>query len=796
MVKKIMPVTCTLCEGTDFYKEAGFYFCSECQTQTQDIQEHVFEDQVDEAEQPPQHAPKRKPKRTSSNKANDEERLTSWECYNYILLGLVNELIELGADKSLRTTVEVLWLHYLKKIEVIREGNLPPKLPAVNSDRDASIIYGRSKAIKRRRSRSKSVDSSIRNASTLDNESIKRERTRQKKALAKTEYDEYLSTTQQSESSLVNQSLSSLKSANSSPSDAKVIQYNKTAEKCLKKHMKARHLKKHCEDVHSTLDCHKKLTGRSATSYYNDPSVISRSKLFSLLYLGLLMNKQKIQLGDMLRFIKEGHLSFQHVDKFFPEELVEKKLNISSFTKGPSFITHSMMRSNTVKLISYLNIKNVVPVQNIVEMCERYCKELNLPDFIYSFVLNIISRSLPKFQYTFTSSLPNYEGRAVGFIIFLLKILFGLDDSTEYEMSKLASTINLHLRSNHRKMFNFHEWLLYIKYRHFIVCQNNFPASYNENWHDETKIFVKHLEKYAEKHELVKEDAPDIEIFKRLLYKLDQVWEDFDDGVDYKPTLTPYRDYINALLKNERNDCNYNEDILRLDCSNMSLEYIFYDELYLNNIFPNVKIIRNSGGKNNDMQLIYLFDTYKRYRANCSERRNLYNVTLLSEQNPVKFKNFFITSNADSDIKPNSKQILENYDHTIVSKVKKNFKRRQKLFQNVDENLVIAEKSDVNCKEYVLYEPSERVCVNLQNVTLYTEEDWEKFYQKFSLSFRTILAECARITEQTTKDVYLEYAKIEIYLSHVLDVGNDRFYDEKIVNNELKKNIEHTKKSW
>ena len=41
-----------------------------------------------------------------------------------------------------------------------------------------------------------------------------------------------------------------------------------------------------------------------------------------------------------------------------------------------------------------------------------------------------------------SSMIPNYEGRAMGYIIVVLKILFGLDDVTEKEMSRVVEKIN------------------------------------------------------------------------------------------------------------------------------------------------------------------------------------------------------------------------------------------------------------------------------------------------------------------------------------------------------------------
>lgn len=43
---------------------------------------------------------------------------TSWEQYNFILIGLANELIELGASMDTKMTLLQLWATYLGKLEV------------------------------------------------------------------------------------------------------------------------------------------------------------------------------------------------------------------------------------------------------------------------------------------------------------------------------------------------------------------------------------------------------------------------------------------------------------------------------------------------------------------------------------------------------------------------------------------------------------------------------------------------------------------------------------------------------
>lgn len=61
------------------------------------------------------------------------KKLLSWECFNFILLGLTNEVIELGAKPSLKVVVLQLWVHYLQSIEAAFLSKKFKKLPKLNS---------------------------------------------------------------------------------------------------------------------------------------------------------------------------------------------------------------------------------------------------------------------------------------------------------------------------------------------------------------------------------------------------------------------------------------------------------------------------------------------------------------------------------------------------------------------------------------------------------------------------------------------------------------------------------------
>ncbi len=57
--------------------------------------------------------------------------MTSWECYNIVLKGLVEQLMELGASPRLKVTVFQLWALYLKTAKVAFVSETEEKFPSL-----------------------------------------------------------------------------------------------------------------------------------------------------------------------------------------------------------------------------------------------------------------------------------------------------------------------------------------------------------------------------------------------------------------------------------------------------------------------------------------------------------------------------------------------------------------------------------------------------------------------------------------------------------------------------------------
>lgn len=194
------------------------------------------------------------------------------------------------------------------------------------------------------------------------------------------EYESFAANTQSSDTSLLNQTLSTVgSSGDESVESEKFVQYNKASRKELLKHMSYQHLKKHSKDYEGKVRCHKGSTILTST-YRKSAYVMRRDKIYSILYLGLLLTESEIQLSDLLRYCREGHVSFLSYNHFFPENYTEKQIDPTVYQSGHKVIpSHKNIRETSYKIMAVLKLGPCEFYPDVNKLCEKYCLELNLP---------------------------------------------------------------------------------------------------------------------------------------------------------------------------------------------------------------------------------------------------------------------------------------------------------------------------------------------------------------------------------------------------------------------------------
>lgn len=121
------------------------------------------------------------------------------------------------------------------------------------------------------------------------------------------------------------------------------------------------------------------------------------------------------------------------------------------------------------------DLKESFKTPDIKLLVQRYLKELNLPDDLYDYIDRLINFIPPVMKFKVT--VPNYEARAVAYIVFVLKVIFGIDGYREIEISNSARKLNKKFKKQgvDSEVFVYEEWREYIAYRDILLSKYYFP---------------------------------------------------------------------------------------------------------------------------------------------------------------------------------------------------------------------------------------------------------------------------------------------------------------------------------
>ncbi|XP_059897111.1 TATA box-binding protein-associated factor RNA polymerase I subunit B isoform X2 [Gadus macrocephalus] len=180
--------------------------------------------------------------------------------------------------------------------------------------------------------------------------------------------------------------------------------------------------------------------------------LMSMNKTLALLYLGLLWCREALTLADLLRLVREGHLPFINAFECLPEEmkLFGRDLPVFRVQSIPSYRT---VHQEACGLAVYMKLPSFPPVdlkclQHPTLLTMRYLLLLNLPDQLHPWVCRVITLvgldqgSALTFDPTARSRLPYYDVQAAALIVVTLKMVFGVDDRSEWDLSNGASAKN------------------------------------------------------------------------------------------------------------------------------------------------------------------------------------------------------------------------------------------------------------------------------------------------------------------------------------------------------------------
>lgn len=191
--------------------------------------------------------------------------------------------------------------------------------------------------------------------------------------------------------------------------------------------------------------------------------LMTMKKTLALIHLALIWIREPLTLSDLLRLVNEGHVPYVNAYEELPEEmrLEGKDGLIFRVERVPS---HQEVHKEAQTLVQFLQLPAFPPIsrQSLLHpalLSLRYLTDANLPDDLHLWVCRLMEHAGMADQtlHTLDASscpvLPRYDVQTAALIIVTMKLLFGLDDHTEWDLSNEAGD-----RDDAGNMFSLRRW--------------------------------------------------------------------------------------------------------------------------------------------------------------------------------------------------------------------------------------------------------------------------------------------------------------------------------------------------
>ncbi|KAG5671882.1 hypothetical protein PVAND_002052 [Polypedilum vanderplanki] len=581
---------CKNCGFLEFEFIDGHYYCIECDERFED----VAKKEIDEFAHENIFLDKKGTKRKDPNKTLERERealsskKTSYEEYNYILHGLVDEILQIEDIPGFKVTVLQLWIRYLKHYEAafFDNDNLNhlPKLNGIYREIDAQILYNKKakpKKTKKYYYKKKKYTEEEMNENTKEAKKLRRKiMKKSSRNLVKMEVETDISMSQASNSSSIS-TLSNLTfdDVTTAQQGMELAVEISSVGKAIRNRVLERRKNAGLEPLLNENGEPKILPGDLA---YGEETQILRGRiLLSILYSALNICGSNIQFGDLLRLCNQGYISYFNFRKFLPESLETAELSLQRFHSLHflKFSTHFIYQLQYID--AFPDVGRSLRDPNFMMLVRRYVLDLSLPSTIVEYAEKIMDL-IPSTNLKNKTLFPNYEGGAMAYIIFVLKYIFGIDGYREKEMSESARKINIELKklNINEKLFVFEDWRESIEYRDVILnkyyyypsmIKNNYktdkpyknflsmlntvkPMTFDISHDSDQKITRSHQESIERKNYL-----------KGILSKVQKYNEeniDLRDELYFEWSFTPQKDAIETILKHDKIRSMLNQKLL------------------------------------------------------------------------------------------------------------------------------------------------------------------------------------------------------------------------------------------
>lgn len=430
------------------------------------------------------------------------------------------------------------------------------------------------------------------------------------------------------------------------------------------------------------------------------------------------------------------------------------------------------------------------------ELLERYATEMALPREIYKFIEKLYSLYPPSFDYhdfgIRTLPIPFYEARAMAYILFALKLLFGLNGVTEIAMSESAKRINDFIKKekvNCGKLFVWSEWVEYFTARKLFISKYHCPTFI---MNEEEEFSSKTTKNYLDLHKIHhKSDFPSkiekknndflknrVPLTIRHEMGLENVAKDMKESkncsspsvkIDFPISFTPNVTYLETLKSQKGASI---PKILKNDFTKRDIESLI-DKKLLRKKFKGIQISTKEAPGNSNVRFIHknkkellpfskLHISFLCVTMNIDTKTFLTNLTAEEEQKRV----------SDCRIQENVQQELDSLkEHTknMLRESRKSFRSRNVSDEDLFDRVESSSESESETEgELTLLTPNFDYWTFLEVSHYITQDLYDCLSVEFPTSFKWLLDNCANLLEMKPIHLYLELLTIETQFLYVL----------------------------
>ncbi|KAK2889765.1 TATA box-binding protein-associated factor RNA polymerase I subunit B [Channa argus] len=230
--------------------------------------------------------------------------------------------------------------------------------------------------------------------------------------------------------------------------------------------------------------------------------LMSMKKTLALIHLALVWSHEPLTLSDLLRLVKEGHVPYVNAYEELPEEMKLDGRDGLVF-KVESVPSHQVVHKEAQSLLLFLQLPAFPPInqQSLLHpalLSLRYLTDANLPDELHPWVCKLMEcagmadQKLHTIDPVSCPSLPLYDVQTVALIIITMKVLFGLDDLTEWDLSNKVADLD-----DSGNMFNLRRWYRLMQAALIRAQQRRDQDVARKQWKPKKPLYPSRKEKYV-----------------------------------------------------------------------------------------------------------------------------------------------------------------------------------------------------------------------------------------------------------------------------------------------------------